>query len=97
MPTSANTDQVVTVVAVVLLVATLALTWSIADVRRTQAAESQRSELINRTVTDQQAPGDYDGDGVPDGQDRCPTRPETDNGFQDDDGCPDVVASTGAS
>ncbi|MFB6107348.1 MAG: hypothetical protein ABEJ82_00720 [Haloplanus sp.] len=40
---------------------------------------------------------DYDGDGIPDGVDRCPTRPETVNGFKDGDGCPDVVATTGAS
>lgn len=40
---------------------------------------------------------DYDRDGIPDGTDRCPTRPETVNGFKDGDGCPDVVATTGAS
>lgn len=40
---------------------------------------------------------DYDGDGIPDTRDRCPTRPERPNGFQDDDGCPDVVTTTGAS
>lgn len=32
---------------------------------------------------------DFDSDGVPDGVDRCPRAPETVNGFQDDDGCPD--------
>lgn len=40
---------------------------------------------------------DYDGDGIPNSRDACPTRPETYNGFQDADGCPDVVATTGAS
>ncbi|MFB6129265.1 MAG: hypothetical protein ABEJ28_00395 [Salinigranum sp.] len=41
---------------------------------------------------------DYDGDGIPDAVDRCPTRPETVNGFRDRDGCPDsVVTKTGAS
>lgn len=40
---------------------------------------------------------DYDGDGIPDGPDRCPTRPETFNGYKDGDGCPDVVATSGAS
>ncbi len=33
--------------------------------------------------------GDRDGDGIPDSMDRCPDEPETFNGFQDDDGCPD--------
>ena len=41
---------------------------------------------------------DFDGDGISDASDRCPTRPETANGFQDGDGCPDVVqTTTGAS
>ena len=34
---------------------------------------------------------DTDGDGIPDSLDSCPTDPETVNGFQDTDGCPDVV------
>ena len=33
--------------------------------------------------------GDRDGDGIPDERDRCPDRPETFNGFEDEDGCPD--------
>jgi outer membrane protein OmpA-like peptidoglycan-associated protein len=32
---------------------------------------------------------DGDRDGVPDAQDRCPREAEDDDGFQDDDGCPD--------
>lgn len=32
---------------------------------------------------------DRDGDGIPDSVDKCPDEPETFNGFQDDDGCPD--------
>jgi Ca-activated chloride channel homolog len=32
---------------------------------------------------------DRDGDGIPDAHDRCPDEPETYNGFEDDDGCPD--------
>jgi large repetitive protein len=32
---------------------------------------------------------DRDRDGIPDVRDRCPDEPETKNGFQDDDGCPD--------
>jgi len=36
-------------------------------------------------------PGDGDGDGLTDGDDRCPTVPETLNGYQDEDGCPDEI------
>ncbi len=32
---------------------------------------------------------DSDGDGIPDIDDKCPNEPETYNGFDDDDGCPD--------
>jgi OmpA-OmpF porin, OOP family len=32
---------------------------------------------------------DTDGDGVPNGRDRCPTEPEDRDGSQDSDGCPD--------
>lgn len=34
-------------------------------------------------------PGDKDGDGIIDTIDKCPTVPETYNGFEDEDGCPD--------
>ena len=34
-------------------------------------------------------PGDRDGDGYLDPDDKCPDEPETWNGFQDEDGCPD--------
>ena len=34
---------------------------------------------------------DTDNDGIKDSKDDCPTRPETKNGFQDKDGCPDRV------
>ena len=33
---------------------------------------------------------DQDGDGIPDHKDKCPTQPEDKDGFQDDDGCPDL-------
>lgn len=36
-------------------------------------------------------PPDDDGDGIPNDVDACPTEPETRNGFDDDDGCPDIV------
>ncbi len=34
---------------------------------------------------------DRDGDGIPNDKDKCPDQPETKNGFQDEDGCPDTV------
>jgi len=34
-------------------------------------------------------PGDKDGDGYLDPEDKCPDEPETWNGYQDEDGCPD--------
>ncbi len=33
---------------------------------------------------------DTDGDGIPDDLDRCPLDPEDKDGFQDEDGCPDL-------
>ncbi|GMV14143.1 MAG: hypothetical protein AMXMBFR56_23670 [Polyangiaceae bacterium] len=34
---------------------------------------------------------DSDGDGLLDNVDKCPAEPETKNGFEDDDGCPDEL------
>ena len=34
---------------------------------------------------------DTDGDGILDDQDKCPKEPETKNGFEDKDGCPDTI------
>jgi OmpA-OmpF porin, OOP family len=36
------------------------------------------------------SPVDTDGDGIPDVSDLCPTVPEDKDGFQDEDGCPDL-------
>jgi len=84
-------------VAVVILVASVPLLWQIDDVRAAQATAEKKTDLVDQTVDARHAPNDYDGDNVTDATDRCPTRPETKNGFQDADGCPDVVESTGAS
>ena len=89
--------QQVTVVAVVLFLITVPVLWQIEHVRATQAAQAQQEDIVDQVVTARQTADDYDGDGVPDATDRCPTRPETENGFQDGDGCPDVVETTGAS
>lgn len=37
-----------------------------------------------------EAPKDRDADGINDAQDKCPDQPEDKDGFQDEDGCPDV-------
>lgn len=34
---------------------------------------------------------DADGDGIPDEKDKCPEAAENKNGFEDEDGCPDVI------
>lgn len=88
--------QVVTAAAIVVVVAAVPALWQLSRVRSVRASEQKRADLAGQVAT-RKAPADYDGDGVPDSRDRCPTRPETDNGFQDADGCPDVVATTGAS
>lgn len=36
-------------------------------------------------------PLDTDGDGIVDGDDKCPDNPETRNGYEDADGCPDEI------
>ncbi|MFB6352746.1 MAG: thrombospondin type 3 repeat-containing protein [Halobacteriales archaeon] len=89
--------QRITVVAIVVLVAAVSVLGQLGTVRVAQATQEQRNDLLDHTVSTRQAPADYDGDGIDDSTDRCPTRPETRNGFQDGDGCPDVVATTGAS
>ncbi|MUV58534.1 thrombospondin type 3 repeat-containing protein [Halogeometricum sp. CBA1124] len=89
--------QRITVVAIVVLVVAVPVLWQIDDVRATQATEKVQSDLVDQTVSERQAPADYDGDGINDSADKCPTRPESVNGFQDSDGCPDVVETTGAS
>ncbi|WP_256290878.1 hypothetical protein [Halobellus inordinatus] len=89
--------QRITVVAIIVLVVAVPVIWQIGDVRAAQATEQKQSDLVDQTVSTRQAPADYDGDRINDSADKCPTRPETTNGFQDADGCPDVVETTGAS
>ena len=89
--------QRVTVVAMVVLVVAVPALWQIGDVRAAQATEEKQSDLVKQTVSTRQAPADYDGDGINDSADTCPTRQESANGYQDSDGCPDIVETTGAS
>ncbi len=64
--------------------------------RQAKAAASKALGLSNTCAEKQKEPlvvtvadADRDGDGIPDGVDRCPDEPEDYDGFQDDDGCPD--------
>src|SRR6202142_2115593 len=45
---------------------------------------------IYSTVIREPKSGDRDGDGIPDNIDKCPDQPEDFDGFQDEDGCPDL-------
>lgn len=92
-----TTRQYVTLASIVLLVAAIPMVWELQDVRAAQADQSHQQDLVNNVTHKRQSQADFDGDGIPDSQDQCPTRAETQNNFQDGDGCPDVAATTGAS
>jgi OOP family OmpA-OmpF porin len=47
-------------------------------------------EVEHITVIKEPGSKDRDGDGIPDNVDRCPDQPEDKDGFQDEDGCPDL-------
>jgi uncharacterized membrane protein len=76
----------ISVVALVVLAATVPAVLAVNEVREQRVEQTQRQELVDEQVTSRQSPTDYDGDTIPDGTDTCPTRPETNNGFQDGDG-----------
>lgn len=90
-------DRTVALVVVAVLVLSTAVVWDVAADREQLAVDTHREHAIDQQVAVRQAAGDYDADGIPDDADVCPTRPETSNDFQDGDGCPDIVATTGAS
>ena len=62
-------------------------TFSVADGECPRSCGSDIRGPIHNAVPDR------DGDGVPDGRDKCPDAAETRNDHEDDDGCPDVVPS----
>ncbi len=63
-----------------------------ADVAETNARlaidKSPKDKCVDRDAPPP-APGDLDGDGIPDNVDQCPRVPEDKDGFEDADGCPD--------
>jgi OmpA-OmpF porin, OOP family len=68
------------------------------DAKRTAAiAETNARLAIEKSPKDKcnppklpPKPGDRDGDGFTDDVDKCPDDPEDKDGFEDDDGCPDL-------
>ena len=53
------------------------------------AANTNADKCTDHVVRAEPKPGDKDGDGILDTVDKCPTDPETYNGYEDQDGCPD--------
>jgi len=94
---SGRSHRRLAVLAVVVILASAPVVAEVRDSRERRVADARSRDLVDDVVAQRVAPGDFDGDGVRDARDACPRRPETDNGFRDDDGCPDVVATTGAS
>jgi outer membrane protein OmpA-like peptidoglycan-associated protein len=55
-----------------------------------QVGEPRRPTTEEIRLAKGPPPPDRDGDGIPDDQDACPDRPEDKDGFEDEDGCPDI-------
>jgi len=57
-----------------------------------KSAEAAPPEVANPdgTTPPKAASADADGDGIPDEADKCPDQPETKNGYEDEDGCPEL-------
>ena len=53
-------------------------------------APGGRVEPVVPVAASAPTPSDRDGDGIPDSVDRCPDAPEDFDGFEDQDGCPDL-------
>ena len=53
--------------------------------------EIEKVHIFKETIRElRPTSNDRDGDGIPDDLDKCPNEPEDKDGFQDDDGCPDL-------
>jgi OOP family OmpA-OmpF porin len=53
--------------------------------------EIEKVHIFKETIRELKPTGnDRDGDGIPDDLDKCPNEPEDKDGFQDEDGCPDL-------
>ncbi|CAN5232103.1 hypothetical protein BH11MYX1_BH11MYX1_31150 [soil metagenome] len=59
--------------------------------REARVAETNAQAAIDKSPKDRCVGyGDKDGDGIKDNVDKCPNEPEDKDGFEDDDGCPDL-------
>jgi outer membrane protein OmpA-like peptidoglycan-associated protein len=66
-------------------------TASIAEKNAKLAIEKSPKDKCNpNPVKLPPKPGDRDGDGITDDIDKCPDDPEDKDGFEDEDGCPDI-------
>lgn len=94
-----QSKKLVISVIIFILVLSLISIWNIGEIRNKKAIESKKTNLTDTIVETQFSSIDYDGDSINNSNDRCPRRPETKNGFQDNDGCPDIstTTTTGAS
>lgn len=61
-----------------------------ADTAPTMTAEAAPPEVAEGAPPPKVASSDSDADGVPDEADKCPDQPETKNGYEDEDGCPEL-------
>ena len=50
----------------------------------------KKVKTTTETIVETQVEPDKDGDGIPDSKDKCPDRAEDMDGFEDEDGCPDI-------
>ena len=62
----------------------------IAEANAQQALRLSKDACGKLPVAPPAAPLDTDGDGIPDALDKCPNEPEDKDGFEDEDGCPDL-------
>jgi hypothetical protein len=66
----------------------LGVSWGSGPLVHTPTPVAPTARPAELPVLDPNA--DLDGDGIPDVRDRCPRDPEDKDGFEDEDGCPDL-------
>jgi outer membrane protein OmpA-like peptidoglycan-associated protein len=66
------------------------IVWNRDGYKYSTAPNSQYGLHLSATWSLPGKAADYDNDGIPDHVDKCPNAPEDKDGFEDDDGCPDL-------